>query len=83
MSEGKVKIKRLPSQTVASVGFNPTKVSPRLVYHRLNDWLKWRVKDGTFKDAGPTREVYPGNPWTNPRAWAKTEVQFLVTRKRH
>ena len=80
-SEGKVKIKRIPAETVASVTFDPTKVSPGLVYHGLTDWLRWRLKDGTFKDKGPTREVYPRNPWTNARAWAKAEVQVLVKRK--
>lgn len=80
-SEGKVKVKRLPAGTVASVSFNPDKVSPRLVYHGLGDWLRWRLKDKTFKKVGASREVYPGNPWKKSYAWARAEVQVLVTKK--
>jgi DNA gyrase inhibitor GyrI len=76
--EGKIKIKRLPAQTVASVTFDPEKVSSRVIYHGLSDWLRWRLKFGQLKELGPTREVHTGNPWTDSRAWARTEVQVLV-----
>ncbi len=80
-SHGKVKVKKLPAETVVSVRFNPDKVSPRLVYHGLSDWVKWRLKDKTFKKIGNSREVYSGNPWRKPRAWARAEVQILVKKK--
>ncbi len=77
-SEGRVKVKKIPAETVVSVRFNPDKVSPRLVYHGLTDWLKWRLKDKTFKKIGASREVYSGNPWKKPWAWARAEIQVLV-----
>ena len=80
-SEGKVKVKKVPAETVVSVRFNPDKVSARLVYHGLGDWLRWRLKDKTFKKIGASREVYSGNPWKKSYAWARTEVQVLVKRK--
>jgi effector-binding domain-containing protein len=76
-SEGKIKVKKLPAQKVASVTFNPDKVSPRLVYSGIYGWLKW----GGFKDTVTGREVYVGNPWRNPRAWVNTEIQVPVKRK--
>jgi DNA gyrase inhibitor GyrI len=77
-SEGKIKVKKLPAQNVVSVTFNPDKVSPRLVYSGIYGWIKY----GGYKDAGLSREVYEGNPWTNPRAWANAEVQVPVKRRR-
>jgi len=76
--EGRIRIKRIRPETVASVTFNPDEVSARLVYHGLSDWLRWRKKDGQVKRIGPSREVYDGDPWTNARAWAHADVQFLV-----
>ena len=36
-------------------------------------------KDGGFEDAGTLEEDVPAdNPWTNPKAWAKTEVQAPI-----
>jgi hypothetical protein len=81
-SEGKVRIKSIPAEMVAAVTFNPRDVSPRLVYHGLNDWTRWRVRDRTFRKIVSNREVYNGNPWTNPRAWAKTEVQYVVRKRK-
>ncbi len=78
--EGRIRIKKLPAQTVARVVFNPEEVSARVVYHGLSDWLRWRKKDGEISGFGPTREVYDGDPWTNARAWTRAEVQFLVRR---
>jgi hypothetical protein len=79
-SEGKIKAKKLMAETVAIVHFNP-KVSPRLVYHGLNDWLKWRLKDRPFKKLGSSREVYFANPWKRSYAWGRAEVQVLVKKK--
>lgn len=76
-SEGKVKVKELPAQKVASVTFNPDKISPHLVYSGIYGWLKY----AGFKDTVLGREVYIGNPWRNPRAWASTEVQVPVKRR--
>jgi len=77
-SEGRVKVRSLPATMVASVTFDPEVVSPRVVYHGLSDWLRWRRKEKKVRSVLSTREVYPGDPWTDARAWAKTEVQFVV-----
>jgi effector-binding domain-containing protein len=73
-----VRTKTLPAATVARVVFDPEVVSPRIVYHGLNDWLKWRKKEKEIRAVLGSREVYSGNPWTDAKAWARTEVQFLV-----
>lgn len=75
--EGKVGIMKLPKQRVVSVVFNPDKVSDSVVYHGIEGWLQYRP----FKESGPAREVYTGNPWTNARAWANCEVQVPIKRK--
>ncbi|HYA71189.1 MAG TPA: hypothetical protein VEH28_07480 [Thermoplasmata archaeon] len=77
-SEGRVKVRALRPATVASVTFDPEVVSPRIVYHGLSDWLRWRRKEKKLRAVVSTREIYAGNPWTDPKAWAATEVQFLV-----
>lgn len=74
-SGGKVRFKELPQETVASITFDPEKVAARVIYHGLEGWLQWRKKYGEYKQAGPTREVYLGDPWTSKRAWANVEVQ--------
>jgi effector-binding domain-containing protein len=71
-------LKTLPSSTVAAVTFDPDKVSPRVIYHGLADWLRVREKAGEYKEAGPYREVYLRNPWTNKKAWTGTQVQVPV-----
>lgn len=73
-----VRFKTLPATRVASVVFDPESVAPAIVYHALMDWLRWRRKDGKIRSVGSTREVYSGNPWTDPKAWSRTDVQFLV-----
>jgi effector-binding domain-containing protein len=78
VSEDKIKVRKLPAQKVVSVTFNPDRVSPRLVYSGIYGWLRY----AGYKDAGLSREVYEGNPWTNPRAWANAEVQVPVKRRR-
>jgi len=77
-SSGRVQVRTLPAVTVASVTFDPEVVSPRVVYHGLSDWLRWRRKEKKVRAVVSTREIYSGNPWTNARAWSKTEVQFVV-----
>lgn len=78
--EGKIKLKELPKMTVASVKFNPEKVSPRLVYNGVYGWLK--ENDEGIKEAGPfSREVYPGNPWTSSWAWSRAEIQIPAEKK--
>ena len=76
-TEGKIRMKKLPAQMVASVTFDPDKVSPRLVYSGIYGWLRY----AGYKDVGHSRELYEGNPWTNARAWAKAEVQVPVKRR--
>jgi DNA gyrase inhibitor GyrI len=75
-----IAFKEIPPQLVASVTFDPDKFSGRLVYHGLECWLEWRTKFGELKEAGPTREIYQGDPWTSAKAWANTEVQVPVSR---
>jgi DNA gyrase inhibitor GyrI len=79
-SDGKVRIKTLPASPIASVTFDPNVVSPNVVYHGLDDWLRWLKKNKKIRRARNWREVYDGNPWTNPRAWSRAEIQALVTR---
>lgn len=76
--EGRVRARTLPASRVAAVTFDPEAVSARVVYHGLNDWLRWRRKDKEIRTVGASREVYPGNPWKDAKAWARTQVQFLV-----
>jgi effector-binding domain-containing protein len=75
--EGKIGIMKLPRQRVVSVTFNPDKVADEVVYHGIEGWLEYKP----FKKSGPSREVYIGSPWTNPRAWANCEVQVPIKRK--
>ncbi len=70
-----VSIKTIPSGTAVTVTFNPDAVAARLVYHGLADWLSWRKKEKEYREAGPSRGVYIGNPWSSKRAWAHTQVQ--------
>jgi len=77
-ASGGVRTKTFPAAPVARVIFDPDEVSPRVVYHGLSDWLRWRKKEKEIRSVLSSREVYSGNPWADPKAWARTEVQFLV-----
>lgn len=79
-SDGAVRIRTLPAASVARVRFDPDVVSPRMVYHGLNDWLRWRKKDKEIRGVGTTREIYDGDPWSDRRAWRNTTVEFVVRR---
>ena len=76
--DGRIRMRTLPAARVASVVYDPEIVSPSVVYHGLSDWLRWRKRSGEIRGAGQYREVYEGNPWTSPRAWARTDVQIVV-----
>jgi effector-binding domain-containing protein len=78
-SSGGVRLKTLPKSRVAYVVFDPDVVSPSVCYHGLTDWLRWRKKEHTIKSVRSYREVYAGNPWTDPKVWARTEIQFVVS----
>ena len=73
-----VKLRRVPAATVASVVFDPKVVSASVIWHGLNDWLRWQRKQHKIKRVGAYRETYQGNPWKNKSAWAKVDVQFVV-----
>jgi len=73
-----VKLKALPASSIATVTFDPDAVSPRVIYHGINDWLRHLEKTRKYKELGPYREVYPGNPWSSKRAWAHTQIQVPV-----
>ncbi len=73
-----VEFKVIPATYVASVTFDPNMFSSRLVYHGLECWLDWRTKFGEYEEAGPTREVYPGNPWTDKNAKKHIELQVPI-----
>jgi len=79
-SRGNVRLKSYPASTVASVTFDPDLVSPRVVYHGVTDWLRWRKREKEIRSVGPYREVYDDDPWRNPKAWARTTVQVVVRR---
>ena len=68
----------LQPQLVASVTFDPKVVSDRLVFHGLECWLDWRTRLGEFEEAGPTREVFVGNLWTDPSAKSQIELQVPI-----
>jgi effector-binding domain-containing protein len=76
-AEGKIKIMKIPKQKVVSVIFDPDKVSADVVYYGLEAWLEYCP----YKQAARSKELYDGNPWTNPRAWANCEVQVPLKRK--
>ena len=75
---GRVRARSFPKSRVVRVTFDPEVVSPRVVYHGLTDFLRWRRKDKTIRSVGAYREVYRANPWTNPKANAQTIVEALV-----
>ena len=75
--EGKIQITKIPKQKVVSVVFDPDEVSADLVYYALEAWIEYTP----YKQAGRSRELYDGSPWTNPRAWANCEVQVPLKRK--
>jgi len=77
-AEGKIKIKKFPKHSVVSVVFDPEKVSAHLVYCGIYGWLRYSDFEATDS---PAREVYSGNPWTNPHAWANAEVQVPIKRR--
>ncbi len=76
--EGRIRVKKLPAETVAHIVFDPKLVSARVIYHGLSDWIRWRLRYREFKGTGATREVYDGNPWTDRHAWAKADVQVII-----
>ncbi|MGI0131923.1 MAG: GyrI-like domain-containing protein [Thermoplasmata archaeon] len=76
--EGRIRCRTIGATRVARVVFDPDTVSSRIVYHALRDWTRWRRKEGTIRAVTGTREVYTGDPWNDPKAWAHCEVQFLV-----
>jgi effector-binding domain-containing protein len=76
-AEGKIKIMKIPKQKVVSVVFDPDKVSADVVYYGLEAWLEYCP----YKQAARSKELYDGNPWTNPRSWANCEVQVPLKRK--
>jgi effector-binding domain-containing protein len=77
-SQGRVKVQTLPAATVASVLYDPNVVAPRVIYHGLADWLRWRRRDKEIRSVGAYREIYSGNPWRDARAWSRTEIQYVV-----
>ena len=78
--DGRIRLRNLPASPVAYVVFDPDQVSSRIVYHGLNDWVRWRKREGQIRHVGPVREVYSADPWSNPEAWKRCEVQFLLRR---
>jgi DNA gyrase inhibitor GyrI len=77
-SDGPIRLRTYAAATVASVVFDPTAVSPAVVYHGITDWLRWRKKDKTIRSVGSYREVYAGDPWRQAKAWARTDIQVVV-----
>jgi effector-binding domain-containing protein len=73
-----VHITTFPAARVATIVFNPDELSPRVAYHGMTDWLRWRRKEKEIKGTGAYREVYTGNPWKDKKASAHTEIQVIV-----
>jgi len=76
--DGKVQVRSFAASRVVRVQFDPDEVSPRVVYHGLNDFLRWRRKDKTIRAVGDYREIYDGNPWTNAKAFSGLRLEALV-----
>lgn len=77
-TEGRIRLKTLPATHVAFIRFDPDQLSPSVAYHGLSDWTRWRKKDKAIRGVTAVREVYSGDPWTDKKAWANCEVQFVV-----
>jgi hypothetical protein len=75
---GRIRLKSLPATYVARCIFNPDVIADRVIYHGLSDWTRWRRRYKEIRSVGGSREVYSGDPWSDARAWANCEVQFLV-----
>ncbi|HTT26403.1 MAG TPA: GyrI-like domain-containing protein [Thermoplasmata archaeon] len=75
---GRIRLKTLPAARAACLVFDPDRVSSRVVYHALRDWTRARRRDGALGRITSIREVYPGDPWKDPNAWAHCEVQFVA-----
>src|SRR2546421_7452238 len=60
-AQGGIRFREFPDQLVASVTFDPEKVSPRVIYYCLVGWLEGGV-DREGKSAGPAREDYTCHP---------------------
>jgi effector-binding domain-containing protein len=73
-----VRLKTLPATRVAFCVFDPDAVEAYVVYHGLNDWLRWRKKERKIRSVADSREVYSGDPWASASVWSRTEVQFVV-----
>ncbi len=73
-----IRLKALPASRVATVEFDPHVVSPRVIYHGLNDWLRWRKKEREVKSVGMYREVYSGDPWSDRRAASHVRIEIVV-----
>lgn len=76
--EGRIHVTTLPATMVATITFDPKAVSPRVIYHGMMDWLRWRRKTHEIKSVGYTREQYIDDPWSNPKAWARATVEYTV-----
>jgi hypothetical protein len=77
-SAGTVRVRSFQATRVAQIVFDPDVVAPRVAYHGVTDWLRWRKKDKEIRSAGMYREIYEGNPWRDKSAWAKTTIQVAV-----
>ena len=76
--EGRIRLKTLPAAWAATVTFDPETVSSSIVYHGLHGWTRSRRRAGHLTSVTGIREIYPGDPWTDRRAWAQCRVEFLV-----
>lgn len=77
---GRIRLTTLPATWVARCVFDPDMIADRVIYHGLSDWTRERRRAKEIRSIGGSREVYVGDPWSDARAWAHCEVQFLVRR---
>ncbi len=61
------RVKTFAASRVASVVFDPKVVSPRVIYHGISDWLRWRKKDKKIRRAGMYPRGLPGKSLDRPR----------------
>jgi effector-binding domain-containing protein len=78
--DGRVRVRTLPAATVLSVVFNPEEVDLSALWKTAMNRVRRLRDQGKIARVGMYREVYHGNPWTDAKAWARTNGQVVVYR---
>jgi hypothetical protein len=75
---GPVRVRTVSPSRVLRVTFDPEKVDMDALWKAAVGRIRHLRQRGTVGRAGVYREVYRGNPWTSPRAWARTNAQIIL-----